>query len=68
MKHHAIESGIGRRILSCSRSGAGWSSRYENGQHVLGQGDRAYLDNLLPHGAQPLGRTSALALVVTAEG
>jgi hypothetical protein len=35
---------------------------------VLGPGDSAYFDNEVPHGARALGGTTALALIVTAEG
>jgi transcriptional regulator with XRE-family HTH domain len=41
---------------------------HDSERHVLGPGDSAYFDNQLPHGARALGRTPALALVVTAEG
>jgi transcriptional regulator with XRE-family HTH domain len=41
---------------------------HDSGRHVLGPGDSAYFDNEVPHGARALGRTPALALVVTVEG
>jgi transcriptional regulator with XRE-family HTH domain len=41
---------------------------HDRERHILGPGDSAYFDNQLPHGARALGRTPALALVVTAEG
>jgi transcriptional regulator with XRE-family HTH domain len=40
---------------------------HDNEKHLLGPGDCAYFDNQLPHGALALGRTPALALVVTTE-
>jgi transcriptional regulator with XRE-family HTH domain len=41
---------------------------HDNERHLLGPGDSAYFENQLPHGARALGRTPALALVVTVEG
>jgi transcriptional regulator with XRE-family HTH domain len=41
---------------------------HDRARHVLGPGDSAYFDNEVPHGARALGGTTALALIVTAEG
>jgi transcriptional regulator with XRE-family HTH domain len=41
---------------------------HDAARHVLGPGDSAYFDNELPHGARAIGRTPAVALIVTVEG
>ncbi len=42
--------------------------QHDAARHVLGPGDSAYFDNELPHGARALGRTPAVALIVTVGG